>query len=216
MSVILVGCGGHARVLMDCLRKNRVAIIGYVAPKGERASGNMAALECIGDDEALARFDTAAISLVNAVGSIRSTAARREVFDRLRTNGFKFSPVLHPSAVIADDVQLGEGAQIMAGALLQPGVVIGENTIINTRASIDHDCIVGAHSHVACGAVLSGGVRLGEGSHVGTGAAIAQSVKVGMGCLIGMGAAVSSDVSDGDFVAGVPARRIGLVDSSRT
>jgi UDP-perosamine 4-acetyltransferase len=214
-SVILVGCGGHARVLVDCLRKSHVNIIGYVAPTGTQASGNMANLERLGGDDALKQYNSPEVSLVNAVGSIGSMAARREVFERLKAAGFRFSTITHPSAQIAGNVTLGEGVQIMAGAILQPGVSVGVNAIINTRASIDHDCALGAHSHVACGAVLSGGVRLGEGSHVGTGAAIAQSVTIGKGCLIAMGAALLDDVIDGDFVAGVPARHVEADQAER-
>jgi UDP-perosamine 4-acetyltransferase len=207
--VILIGCGGHARVLTDCLRQNRAEIIGYTAPVGMQASGNMASLQRLGDDEALMHFDPATVMLVNGVGSVRSPAARREVFDRLKSQSFKFAVVTHSRAIIADCARLEEGAQVMAGAVVQAGAVIRANTIINTAASVDHDCVVGAHVHVACGAVLSGGVCVGDGSHIGTGALIAQSVTIGKDCLVAMGAAVRKDVADRDFVAGVPAQRVG-------
>jgi acetyltransferase-like isoleucine patch superfamily enzyme len=103
---------------------------------------------------------------------------------------------------------LGDGAQIMAGAILQTGVRVGRNVIVNTRAVIDHDSCLADHVHVATGAILAGGVKVGEASHIGAGATVIQEITIGRAVLVAAGAVVVSDVADDASVAGIPARRI--------
>lgn len=114
-------------------------------------------------------------------------ARRRALFEKFagRVIGYQ-----HNSAAIAPDVEWGEGVQIMAGAIIQPGCVIGDNVLINTRASVDHDCRIGSHSHIAPGAVLCGNVTLGEGCFIGAGAVIVQGVTLEAGTFVPAGTLV--------------------------
>jgi UDP-perosamine 4-acetyltransferase len=146
---------------------------------------------------------------VNGLGSVESTAKRAALFQRFKGKGYRFATVVHPSAVVAGDVVLEEGVQVMAGAVIQPGTRVGENTIVNTGAIVDHDCALASHVHVAPGAVLSGGVSIGEGTHVGTGAKIIQGVRVGSHSLVAAGAVVVDPVGERARVFGVPAREMG-------
>jgi len=214
--VILVGAGGHARVLVECLRLGNIPVLGYVCLPGSVAKGNMTALRHFGSDEALDSMDRTAVRLVNGIGSVRSTEARRDAFARFRQAGFSFETVSHPSVIIAPDAILEEGTQVMAGAIVQPGCRIGANAILNTRVSVDHDSVIETHSHLACGVVLSGHVRVGADVHVGTGAMVAQNISIGRGALVGAGSVVLDDVAEGEFVAGVPARRIARVETARS
>ncbi len=206
--VIVLGAGGHAKVLIDVLRLRGHEILGIADANAGRHGAGHAGCRVIGGDDAVLQHDPARVRLVNGVGSTRQPHARRRLFDDFRRRGYVFQGVAHPSAVIAADVVLEEGAQVMAGAVIQPGSRIGMNTIINTAASVDHDCTVGAHVHLAPGAVLSGNVRVGAGTHVGTGACVIQGVAIGENCVIGAGAAVLADIPAGTRAAGVPARRI--------
>ena len=192
--VIVIGGGGHARVVMETLLRNHVSIIGICDPALAPSSTGPFGVPILGDDTALDSHGPSKIELVNGVGSTQSTRSRRQVFDTLGHRGYRFATVVHPSVIMADDVVLEEGAQVMAGAVVQTGVVIGRNAIVNTGARIDHDCRVGDHVHVAPGATLSGGVCIGAGTHIGAAAVIIQSVTVGENCLIGAGTVVLRDL----------------------
>jgi UDP-perosamine 4-acetyltransferase len=206
--VIVLGAGGHAKVLIDALRLRGCEILGIADADAGKHGAHHAGCRILGGDDAVLQHDPARIRLVNGVGSTGDTQARRRLFDEFSRRGYAFQSVTHPSAVIAADAVLEEGAQLMAGAIIQPGSRVGMNTIINTAASVDHDCTVGAHVHLAPGAVLSGNVRVGDGTHIGTGACVIQGVAIGENCVIGAGAVVLADVPAGARAAGVPARRI--------
>ena len=207
-AVIVIGAGGHARVLLDVLARGGIAVAGLTDADPARHGKLLAGVPILGGDGVLDKHPPGTTILVNAMGSTESMTTRQAVFERLKAAGYGFLTVAHPSALIAPDVVLGEGVQVMAGAIVQPGARIGANSIVNTGAQVDHDCIIGAHVHLSPGATLSGTVTVGDGSHIGTGATIVQGLRVGRGCLVAAGAVVTRGVADGERVAGVPARRI--------
>ncbi|MBW1740303.1 MAG: acetyltransferase [Deltaproteobacteria bacterium] len=204
--VLVIGAGGQARVLVDALTLSGVEVVGLLDVDEAKQGSGVLGIKVIGGDDAVEEYAPNKVFLVNGIGSVKSMAQRRKVYERYKSRGYGFASVVHPSAVIARDIVLGEGTQILAGAVVQAGCVIGENVIINTRASVDHDCRIGPHVQIAPGATLSGKVEIGEGTHVGTGAVVIQGIAIGKNCVVGAGAVVISDVPDGKTVLGVPAR----------
>jgi sugar O-acyltransferase (sialic acid O-acetyltransferase NeuD family) len=204
---IIVGAGGHARVLIKALRRLDFDIVALVDADPKLKGASVLNAPVLGGEEALAGQDRVVL-LVNGIGSTGDMTLRREVHRRMSAQGFRFATVLHPAAFCEDDAMLGPGAQIMAGAVVQTGCRIGADTIVNTSASVDHDCIIGAHCHIGPGAVLSGGVEIGEATHVGTGAVIIQGVRIGANCLIAAGSVVVGPVLDHARVGGTPARSL--------
>lgn len=206
--VIVLGSGGHAKVLIDILRTQSYEIVGVTVPKASLAGETFQGVKIIGNDEMILKYPTEDIRLVNGLGSIEKTDKRKELYLHFKRKGYSFVNVIHSSAVIADGVKLGEGVQVMAGAIIQTGSEIYSNCIVNTKASIDHDCHIGAHVHLAPGVTLSGDVKVDEGVHIGTGAIVIQGILIGKNSLIAAGALVNKDVAEGVKVVGVPAREV--------
>lgn len=194
--VIILGGGGHAKVLIDALRRSGVEIVGVADPGLKIGEPGPLGTIVMGDDEMIAEQDPARIELVNGIGSVSNTRLRREVYGRFKAQGYRFFTVVHPSAILGEGVFLGEGAQIMAGVVVQVEAQIGANSIVNTRASIDHDCTIGEHCHIAPGVTISGGVSVGASTHIGTGAVVIQNIRIGAECLVGAGAVLRHDLPE--------------------
>jgi sugar O-acyltransferase (sialic acid O-acetyltransferase NeuD family) len=203
LPVIVVGGGGHAKVLVSTLILQHRRVLGFVDPKPSLPP--LLGIPHLGDDDAVFHHPPDQVRLANGLGSIGSTVLRRAIYEKFRQKQYVFETVIHPSAVIAPEVNIENGVQVMAGVVVQPGTRLGTNAIINTGARVDHDCSIDAHAHIAPGVTLSGHVRIGKGTHVGTGASILQGVTVGAGSIVGVGAVVVTNVPAGLTVVGVPA-----------
>ena len=204
--VIILGAGGHAKVLADILIRMSVKIIGFTEIDNTRVGKRLLGIPILGHDDVILGYNASEVALVNGLGSIGRTEKRKHIYAKYKAGGFSFAKVIDPNTIIANSATISEGVQIMAGAVIQPDSSIGENTIINTRASIDHDCIIGSHVHIAPGVTLSGGVTVGDGVHIGTGAIVIQGVRIGSNSMIGAGTLVLRDVMEGTRVVGIHGR----------
>ncbi len=203
LPLIIIGGGGHAKVLASALLLQHRSVLGFV--DRNPLLPPLLGIAHLGDEDVLFRYPPDQLRLVNGVGSIDSTAARRMLYEKFQKRQYVFETVIHPSAIIAPEVHIEDGVQVMAGTVVQPGSRIGANVILNTGARVDHDCSIEAHVHIAPGVTLSGNVHIGEGAHIGTGASIIQGITVGAASIVGAGAVVVTDVPEGITVVGVPA-----------
>lgn len=206
LPVIIIGAGGHARVLISVLKTLNKNILGITDLIADKIDDKINGISVLGNDDKILDYSPDSIELVNGIGSVSSTEKRKDIYVKFKNYGYSFANVINPSAMIMNDVQLGRGVQIMAGAIIQPGCVIGNNSIINTGAIVDHDCIIGEHVHVAPGVVLSGGVHIGAMTHIGTSATVIQGKKIGEGVIIGAGSVVLEDIPPRTKAIGLPAR----------
>jgi sugar O-acyltransferase (sialic acid O-acetyltransferase NeuD family) len=203
--IIIIGAGGHAKVLIFSLKALHHEIIGILDSAPEMFGRSVFGIPIIGKDDSILEYSPDIIKLVNGVGSVSSMEKRKKIYDKFKNIGYLFASVIYPSAMVMNDVQLGEGVQIMAGAIVQRGCIIGDNSIINTGAILDHDCKIGNHVHVAPGVVMSGDVIIGDKVHIGTAATIIQGIRIGENTVIGAGAVVLKDIPAGVHAFGVPA-----------
>ena len=192
---LVLGAGGHAKVVAEVLRCLERPVDGFVTPGFERGSDFFHSI-IIGNDEDVLQWQPDQINLYNGIGSLPGNTLRWRIAKKMRKHGYTFSKIVHPSAVVAKGVSLEDGVQVMAGVVIQPETTIGQDSIINTSASIDHDCVIGKKCHIAPSVACSGGVEIGDGTHVGTGAVITQGVKIGKGCVVAAGSVVYRDLED--------------------
>ena len=193
--IILVGSGGHAKVLRNILEETNSSIT-YLVTKDDNddlIKKYFSFSESINDEDifSLEKNET---EIVNGIGSLPKSNNRKIFFQKFHESGYKFKTIISKYAFVSDESIIEEGVQVFPGAVIQPGVTIGKNTIINTGALIDHDCSIGSDNHIAPGAVLSGNVKTEKGVHVGTNASIIQGITIGRNSVIGAGVCAVKDV----------------------
>ena len=205
--VVGIGAGGHAKVVIDILRlMGGYEIVGLLDADKELWGTDVLGVRVLGDDSLLPQlYGQGVHDAFVGVGTVGDTKPRVRLYESARKQGFRIIRAIHPSAVIAKSVEIGQGPTIMAGAVINPDARLGDNVIVNTAAVVEHDCIIGNHVHIATGATLAGMVTVGEGAHIGAEATVRQGITIGERAVIGAGAVVVRDVPAGTTVVGVPA-----------
>lgn len=213
--IIIIGAGGHARVIAENLFSNGINqkydLAGFVDPNKPKGETIIPGYEVIGSDDELPSLIKAhdLYGFVIGVGMIKGgDPLRRKIYEKALKTGLQSVSVVHASAIIAPDVNIGRGSVVMAGVVMNSGVIIGDNTIVNTRACLDHDCHIADHVHIAPGCVLSGAVSVGENSLMGTGSIAIQNVSIGKNTTIGGGGVVTEPIGSDITAVGVPVKAL--------
>jgi len=206
--VLILGCGGHGRVVLDILlNAGGWDVVGFVdsnpAMHGRRVDG----VRVLGSPQDLPgiRKEHGVTCAVVAVGD---NGARRALADQLDALDFELINAVHPSANVSRSASLGRNIVVAAGALVCAHCQIGDSVILNTGCIIDHESLIGTATHVCPGAKIAGRVTIESGAFIGIGATVIQSTRVGYEAVVGAGAVVIHDVAPMATVVGVPAHEI--------
>lgn len=210
VKLVIWGASGHALVVADIIRLNgEYELVGFIDDVNpDRRGSEFCGLPILGGKEQLDGLKRRGVDHV--LLGFGNCEARLRLAGLVTARGYHLAKAIHPSAVVAGDVSVGDGTVIAAGAIINPGTHIGENVIINTAASVDHECTVEDGAHVCPGAHLAGRVHVGRAAWVGIGATVIDRVRIGDGAFIGAGAVVLKDVPSGVTAYGVPARTVKL------
>jgi len=213
MDTLIVGAGGHGRVVLDTLRiAGQYTPVGFIDADPTLAGTRIAGLPVLGPINTLPKLRQQKIKYaIVAIGDNHSRGSYGKV---LREHGFELISAVHPRAVVSPTAAIGANCLIAAGAVVGTDARIAESCIINTGAIVEHECEIEQAAHLCPGAALAGRVRIRAQAFVGLGARIIQCITVGQNATVGAGAVVIRDVPDYATVVGVPARTIKVAQQS--
>jgi len=184
--IVIFGNGGHAKVIADIARLSKdYEFSGFITKENQDSLSFKKGIIGVGDNYTRSKIAEDIIK---------------------QYPDFEFINLIHPRAIVADDIEFGVGNVIMAGATVNPGTRFSNHCIANTNCTIDHDCVLENYSSIAPGATLGGNVSLGEGSAVSLGANVIQGIKIGEHSVIGAGATVVNDIDKNIVAYGTPAK----------
>jgi len=204
-SLLIIGGGGHARVVAEAAALAGWRIAGFLDDDPDASMGpgidRFGALSAAGRRELTSRHP-----VIIALGDLR---LRRELIAARFAHGsdeeIEAATVIHPRAIVAPSAKLGPGVFIGPGAVVHTGAHVGAHATVNSGAIVEHEVTIGLNSHVAPGATLGGSVTIGEDTLVGLGARVLPGARVGDRVIVGAGAVVIHDTPNDACVVGVPA-----------
>lgn len=206
--IVLVGGGGHCKVIIDIIKStNEYEIVGVT--DNNKIGEKLLDVPIIGNDDILPElFKSGVKNAFVSLGALNNIEVRDKIYNKLKNVGFNIPKLIHNKAVVSPYTEIHDGTCIMAGAIVNAGAVINENCIINTSSVIEHDCIIGRNTHVSPRSCIAGGCSIGENSHIGAGCCIIQGINIGSNVVIGAGAVVLKDIKDHVTAVGIPAKII--------
>jgi sugar O-acyltransferase (sialic acid O-acetyltransferase NeuD family) len=193
--LIIIGAGGHGKVIADAALKNGYANICYI---DDHATGDVMGFPIIGTSADIERLNAGGTDFIIGIGN---NAVRKAIAEKYNVN---WVSIVHPSAQIAFNAEIGKGTVVMANAVVNACATVGEHCIINTGAIVEHDNVIENYAHISPNVALGGTVRIGELTHIGIGATVINNVDVCSGCTIGAGAVVVKDLKTKGTYIGVP------------
>lgn len=198
-NIVIMGASGHGKVVADIAKR-----LGYddISFLDDNKTGDFCGYSIKGG---CCRFSDYDCDFAVAIGN---ATVREMLMKQLFDAGKKVPALIHPGAVVADGVSIGEGTVVVAGAVINPCAELGKGCIINTCSSVDHDCVIGDYAHISVGAHIAGTVCVGKGAWIGAGATVSNNITICPEALVGAGAVVVKDINESGTYIGVPAKKI--------
>jgi UDP-perosamine 4-acetyltransferase len=204
--VVLLGGGGHAKVIVELFRAAGCYEVAGCASK-DPAAALALGIPVLGDDSRLPAIHASGVR--HAFVAIGDNRRRRRLSEEVSRIGFTLVNAISPGAILSPSVRLGAGVAVMAGVVINACSRIGNGCILNTGATVDHDCVIGNWAHIAPGTNLAGCVSVGEGAFLGVGSRAIPKISIGEWATVGAGAVVIRDLPPDVTAVGVPARILG-------
>ena len=200
--LLIYGGGGHAKAVMDMVRRlDEYCIAGIIDDDIHLSGKSVLGIPVLGTRDLLTGLARQGIELAaNGVGGILDINIRIKIFEILERAGFSFPSLIHSRAVPELSAEIEDGVQVFANAYIGSEAHLCSRCMVNTNAVVSHDCVVGMYTHIAPGALLAGEVQVGERTLVGMGVTTAIGVKIGNNVRIGNGAIILADVPDRTFI----------------
>ena len=186
----LIGNGGHAREVMAQMG---IKLVRFV---DDQYMSN--------DTLPLSELDIEKYEVMVAIADPRD---RYDTIQRL-PKGVRFFTFAHPTALIMDDVEIGEGSFIGANSILTTNIKIGKHAILNRGNHIGHDCVIGDFFSAMPGSVVSGNVRIYDLVYLGNNSTIKEKLSIHSLTTIGMNGAVVKHIEEPGTYVGVPVKKL--------
>lgn len=198
-SLVIIGAGGHGKVLADNALKNGYTNICFV---DDHATGECMGFPIVATSAGIERLKNENTDFIIGIGDNK---IRKKIAEKYDVN---WATLVHPSAQIASNVSIGVGTVIMGGVVINTCTAIGKHCIVNTSAVVEHDNIIKNYAHIGPGVKLGGTVHIGKHTHIGIGAVVKNNISICSDCIIGAGAVVVKDIQDNGTYVGIPTRRL--------
>lgn len=201
--LLILGASGHGKVVADiALRMNKWKNIAYL-DDDENITSSLG-IRVIGKSIDFLKY----ISDYELFVAIGKNDTREKIQQQLEAAGACVPVLVHPSAIIGEQVELGSGTVLMAGVIINNSTKIGKGCIINTGVTLDHDNLIEDFVHVSPGVHTAGTVKIGKRTWLGIGSIVSNNVNITNDCIIGAGAVVNKDIIESGTYIGLPARRV--------
>ena len=207
MRIVIVGAGGHGRVVLDILRCNhQFELVGFLDANAALHGTDIDGLPLLGDISLIGNFAQLDIdAAVVAIGDNRTRLSYALAFEKA---GAPLVSAIHPSSNIAATAHVGKNVVIATGTNVCTHVTIEDSAILNTGCIVEHESHIHNAAHICPGVRIAGHVTVERSAFVGIGATVIQGVTIGESAIVGAGAVVLEDVPPYCTVVGVPARPV--------
>jgi len=192
MKKALIGYGGHAKEVMTQMGVKLTCFVDDQYVKHED------------DTVPLSLFDPKEYVVMIAIADPK---ARFDISEKLPKET-KYFTFVHPTALIMDKVEIGEGSFIGAYSILTTNIKIGKHAILNRSNHIGHDCVIGDYFSAMPGSIVSGNVTIHNCVYIGTNSSIKEKLFIHSFVTIGLNSGVVNNIENTGIYGGTPSVKL--------
>ena len=196
--LIIIGAGGHGKVIADNALKNGYTDINFI---DDCITGECIGFPIIGTSADIENFADENTDFIIGIGDNK---IREMIAEKHNVN---WTTLIHPSAQVAFNTEIGKGTAVMANVVINVCATVGQHCIINTGAIVEHDNMIENYAHISPNVALGGTVRIGSLTHIGVGATVKNNTEICSDCTIGAGSVVVKNIKEPGTYVGVPIRK---------
>lgn len=201
-NIIIIGCGSHASELVDYIEYiNKHSKTKQINIKGLIDNTDKHYLHYNYNYKFIGNIDDHLIDPdIYYLLGIANVSIKNKVLEQFKAQKAKFIGIIHPTALISDSAEIGEGTVISHNVSVGPKAKIGCFNIINSRCTIGHDSEVGDNNFLSPQVVLGGYVKMGNSNFLGTNCCILPEVEIENNNKIMAGMAITNKVNNDETV----------------
>ena len=209
--VVVIGAGGHAIDLLDCIRRinqqgqQLIDVAGLLADVSP-SERNATRLSVLGIEVLGSLDDIDSIGVDRFVVAVGYPAQREQAVRRLGVTTSLPLTLVDPGVVLSPHCEIGAGTVLLGPSRISEFAIVGEHALVSYGCAVGHGSAIGSFTSVMPGVIIGGEARIGSGVLIGAGAIVLEDVCVGDAAIIGAGAVVTTDVTARTTVVGIPAR----------
>lgn len=192
-SIYIYGASGHGLVVADIAKSCGYNDIMFIDD---------------GDNSYLSFKDIKNSNHIPIAFGVGNNQIRFNLYEKVKSNGFKILTLIHPSAVVSPSAKISEGTIIMPNVVVNSNVTIGQGVILNSASVVEHESIIGDFVHISPCVALAGNTNVGDYTHIGIGSQTIQGITIGKNCIIGAGSTIVKNINDKKKAFGTPCKEI--------
>ncbi len=204
MKCIIIGAGGHGRIILEILRLNDIEVAGFIDDSKELYDTAIDGVKVLGNFEKVDGLIKKGVE--KGIVAVADGRVRRMLVERSAEKGLTLIGAKHPQCYVSDNARISETAQLCVNCVVNPHAVIGDYTIINSNAVVEHNSNIGKYCHISPSATVLGFATVGDFSQVGAGATVLENRIVGENVFVGAGAVITKDTENNKVYVGIPAK----------
>jgi sugar O-acyltransferase (sialic acid O-acetyltransferase NeuD family) len=135
-------------------------------------------------------------------------ASRQKCMEEIVSRGGTFLTMIHSTARIGTNVQIGEGTIVGAYTTIGADAKVGKYNLIQSYTVIGHDSVIGNWNRIDTHVTLVGGTIVQDGADIHTSAMISHNVTIENNARVAACSFVIRRVKEGTTVMGNPAKRL--------
>ena len=201
--ILIFGIGPLAITVFELIQEiNDIEVIGFIVDDEYHNNNNFLNLPLFKLSLADNNFE-----IITCIG-YKSIRTRHSKFLELVDKGFRFTNIIHPTAVLCKGIKMGMNNIIFPQVCVEPNVEIGDNHIIWSQSLIGHDATIYSHNYISAKVLVGGNCTIRNRCFLGNATNMINDLELEDETYLVAGSFLFTDTQESAKYFGNPARKV--------